>query len=440
MTAIGINMKYTPHTEKWINDKIHHDMQIVCEEILKVVKPISILLIGGFGRGEGSILVRNKTISPLRDYDILLVLNRKISFSEIQKMTENAHKRLGYDSPINRDFMFSDFAISILPLNRSDLQHLSDIKTYEIKTGSEILFGEDVREEIKLSPSDIPLSSGARFLFLKIIGLVALFSPKYLQSPPTGREKMNLIYDCGKAYMDMGTALSLISGIYKPTYSERDEIIKKNFGQCFPKLSKKVPHLSKRINFFTHLKLFPNEKTYNEIDAVKIWFDTRRDLGAVLKYYMNRYLGIKGKDWIEFSEDCYKKMKKEDLKGMISYYLKTKFNINNMFPVRVANFLYQKYFSLRYISKLYRNKKIFLVNALREFPFHKVPTSSILLLFSLNKSGALDKSLFNSFITSLSKIYPIEVKGSNDEERWNEGVSCLLKARDINGKLSYGIG
>lgn len=435
---IGVNTKYTPYTEKWINDKINSDMQIIREEILKVVKPISIILLGGFGRGEGSVIVRNNTILPLKDYDILIVLDEKISTYELQTIKENAQKALGYGSQIYQEIMFSDFEVSMLPIQFSNLQYLADIKSYEIKTKSKILYGEDVRKEIKLSSSDIPLSGGARFLFRKAIGLLRRFSLKYLQNPPNRREKNCLIYECAKVYMDIGTALSLISGTYKPTYSEREEFIKKNFKHYFPELSKKLPHLSDRISFFTHLKLFPNDDTYNEIDAAKLLFDTRRDLGIVLKYYMNQYLGVKGNDWIGFSEDCYKKMKKEDLKDMIRHYLKAKFNINNMFFVRVANFLYQKYFSLRYILKLSRDEKILRIDPLREFPLYRLFTSSILLLFSLNKSGTLDKSLFNSFITSLSKIYPIKVKGSNDEERWNEAVNCLLKVNDINGELTYG--
>ena len=45
-------MRYTSLKEKWVDEKIQQDMDVICEEILKDVKPISILLTGGFGRGE----------------------------------------------------------------------------------------------------------------------------------------------------------------------------------------------------------------------------------------------------------------------------------------------------------------------------------------------------------------------------------------------------
>jgi len=286
------NMEYTPYKEKWINNKIHSDMQVICKEILKVVDPISIILLGGFGRGEGSVIVKKGSIQPLKDYDILLVLEKKIPLSELEGIVDNAQKILGYNTLIDHDAFFSDFEISILPITIDYLRHLGDIKAYEIKKASKIVYGKDVRNEIKISRDDIPLSSGSRFLFNKAVGLLKRFSAEYLQTPPGKRERNCLIYECAKVYMDIGTALCLISGNFRPTYSERSEIIKENFENQFPELAEKAPHLIERIVFFTNLKLFPDENKWNEIEAVKLWFDTREDFGITLRYYMNRYLKV----------------------------------------------------------------------------------------------------------------------------------------------------
>ena len=52
-------MSYTLHKKRWIDDRIQRDLDIICEEILKDITPISILLIGAFGRGEGSVFLEN---------------------------------------------------------------------------------------------------------------------------------------------------------------------------------------------------------------------------------------------------------------------------------------------------------------------------------------------------------------------------------------------
>lgn len=44
-------MSYTLFREKWVDDKIQQDMDVICQEILRAVRPISILLTGAFGRG-----------------------------------------------------------------------------------------------------------------------------------------------------------------------------------------------------------------------------------------------------------------------------------------------------------------------------------------------------------------------------------------------------
>ena len=43
-------MSYTQIEDERIDNKIEQELQVVCEEILKVTKPVSIILFGGFGR------------------------------------------------------------------------------------------------------------------------------------------------------------------------------------------------------------------------------------------------------------------------------------------------------------------------------------------------------------------------------------------------------
>jgi len=71
-------VSYTQINDERIDNKIEQELQIVCEEILKVIKPVSIILFGGFGRGEGSAQISNGEVVLSKDYDTLLVVKKKL--------------------------------------------------------------------------------------------------------------------------------------------------------------------------------------------------------------------------------------------------------------------------------------------------------------------------------------------------------------------------
>ena len=100
------------------------------------------------------------------------------------------------------------------------------------------------------------------------------------------------------------------------------------------------------------------------------------------------------------------------------FYLKRRFKIANKPAARLANLAYQRLFCLKYVLKLYRKEGRLLLRTLKEFPTFKVCTSSSMLLFALNEDGTLDKALFDSFVKSLSRIYPLKIQGATDEARW----------------------
>jgi len=422
-------MRYTSLKEKWVDEKIQQDMNVICEEILKVVRPISILLTGGFGRGEGSVLIKNKKVYPLRDYDILVVINKTLPNSKLQLLEKRICQRLGYSDSAERFYLLSDFVISILQTTPNNLSYSSHIAAYEIKTGSKILYGEDTPESILLSSDQIPMANALHVLFMKTVGFLGQLSSEYLQNPPDGWGKINLIYECGKTYIEIATALTLVSGIYEPTYLARCQAMK---GIEIQELSQKLPYLNKRIDFFTHLKLFPDEEAYRNIDAVKLWFETRNALGIVLKYVASQCLKVNSENWIEFSRLCCNAMKREYLRGLIEYYIRARFRITSKPLVGITNFLYQRFFSLKYAFDLYRQEGVISVKAsLRELPIFQLFTLAPLLLFSLNEDGSLDKTLFDPFAIGFEKVYPFKIDGMNDGEKWDVARYYLLKVSSL---------
>jgi hypothetical protein len=418
-------MSYTAAAEKSVEDKIDRDMKLICNEILEVAEPISIVLIGSFGRGEGSVIHEGRSISALRDYDILLVLIKKLPPAVLSRIKKKINNRLGYGRAVNQELDLPIFGLSLTQLTPDELFHLNDIKILELKLASRILYGKDFRKNLKVSVEGLPLSSSARFLFNSILGLISVFKTKYIENPLAGLEKVNLVYECGKMYIEMGTILALLGKMYRPRYSERCQVIRKNLKNRFPDLLRKAPNLDHKIDFFTNLKLFPDMSEFEVIDPVALWFETRGDLEQVLRFFMFRYLHIQKNNFIDLCDACLRKMNKTYLNDVISFYLKLKYGISSKLVTKLVNFIYRHLMGFKYMGRLRTEEGIIAIGALRDFPILRIFTCASLLLYSLREDGSKDDSLFDAFTERFKEIYPVKMGKSSN---WDEAKKHLLKA------------
>jgi len=433
-------MSYTQIKDERIDKKIEQELKIICEEICTIIKPISIILFGGFGRGEGSARIRDNEVILSKDYDTLLVVKKKIPPSVIYEMSKNIHKRLGRTNPLDSVTMEMGSGVSLVQYTLNDLLYFRDAKTYEIKAASKLIWGEDIREKVPLKPEDLSPWNGIRFLLRKPPGLCACFSSAYLREPPTGEDKETLIHECHRVYLDGGVLLTILAGIYRPTYHERAKVIKESLKKLLPDLIEKIPDLTEKIVYMTDFKMFPSEVKYEPVDPVKLWFETRKDLRIILGYFMEHYPGVKTRGLAELFEMYNTRMNKEFVDELAYFYLKQRFKIANKPLARLANIAYQRLFCLKYVLKLRKEEGILYLKALNEFPTFKVCTSGLMLLFSLNEDGTLDENLFSAFVKSLGNLYPVRIQGTSDAERWQEAVDCYIRADRIFLDTFYGWG
>ena len=73
--------KFTYTYNKKVQIRIISDLNIIKNELLKYIPEIkALILAGGFGRGEGSVLLQDGLVQPINDYDIYIILPEKINF------------------------------------------------------------------------------------------------------------------------------------------------------------------------------------------------------------------------------------------------------------------------------------------------------------------------------------------------------------------------
>lgn len=426
--------KYTLQNDKKIDTKIQQDMDTICEEILKNSTPISILLTGSFGRGEGSVLVIDHEIIPLRDYDILVVMEETLPERVLKDIEGKIYDRLGYSRPETREFLFSDFAITVYQTTPGNIRSYANVGSYEIKTKSTLLYGNEIRDIIPLTLNEIPVASGLHFLFTKSVELLGYFSTTYLTEPPKGKEKIFLIYECGKAYIEMATALSILGGFYRPGYKQRNELFQTEFTKLFGDLEKKSSTLPEKINFYTSLKLYPDLEVFDTIDPVALWFETRDDLLSVLDYYMVSWYGQRsGPDTISLSKSLYSCTKNDYFQGQLQYFLRVHYGINNQFVATGVNYFYQRYTALEFYFRLKKERRNTL-HVLMESPILKIFSLAPVLLASLSQNGQTNQQYLHYFHSEFRKIV-FESQVSNLEHDWDYARSILVTASRTYNRL-----
>src|SRR5687767_13712326 len=101
--------KYTQSDDPRIESAIAEALQTVTSLVAERFDPEAILLAGSFGRSEGSAVVVDERVKFLKDFDVVVIVDRSPSQSALENVTTEIHRALGIDDPSGRAFRFSGF-------------------------------------------------------------------------------------------------------------------------------------------------------------------------------------------------------------------------------------------------------------------------------------------------------------------------------------------
>jgi len=391
-------------------------MEIIINEIKREIPDIiSILAIGGLGRGEGSFLIKKRKLLPLNDYDIYLITSRKVDFKILEKISKRATLRISKKSKFSfsESSSLMEFYVDLRNMTINELKKVEPmIKYYEIRESAKIIYGKDVRKEMpKFSIEDIPLEEGFRFLMNRMSLLIECFDTDNLESPKT---KKTIWYYMGKNYLTCAEALLLLNRKFVCSYKKRAEIFKENYKKDFSELHHQIPELSKRIGSFTKNKLRPKEKFF-EKNPKESWMNARGDLLKVINFYIKEAFNLKSSNAEELSFNI-KKLNKSFLKNYLKIFIKSKFKINLpdifLIPLSIIGKIYFNYLYYKRNYLLNKKIKLRLLFSLKDINL-KIYSICPLVLFSLNQDLSLNKKNFNK-----SKKMIESLKDSKDIFDW----------------------
>lgn len=429
-----MSRRYVQCEDASVNEQIESQLQLVTKTILKNTPKVrSIIIAGGFGKGEGSFkLTKDGKVRCLRDFDVVCIVDRKPNLKAVDKLHDQIYKSLGLKNSASSVFgREQSFMIDLKFLRKDDLIY-PDIYFCDLKATSQILWGEDVRGLVPWTKYDVPLSSGLRLLFEKVSGLLGHFSVVYLQGKtPTNQEKESLLSECRKTFIEIGTALCILAGKYEPKYAKRAKVLANLYATQFPELARVLPELPKKVIEYTDLRL----KSYlpkNYEDPVELWFSARNYLREAFNFYLRSYTGKSLSDWNALPT-LMRTVAREYYKPFLGPLLRARMHFSSRFLLDLATFLYQGLTNLEYAYVVALNEGGVPLRPLLRWnisPSLKYFSAGAMLLFSLNRDVTIEEGLLKSAAKELSNCIPVGLS-SFDASGWEELRCRFLKARSL---------
>lgn len=419
--------KYTILQDPRVDEYIDKYLESVVEALFESIPRShvrSIILGGSFGKGEGSVVVDNQGVKPLRDFDLCIVYRGKRPPRDFVK---NLQKKLEHRfcSATDPDYhLMGDLIPEIGVTTLENINSLPDIGTYDLKK-CRVIYGEDVRTKIKWNLKDLPLRTNARALFQKAIALIGCFHTKYLNGKIPPHFKDSFLRETSRTYIEICVGLCLLAKKYDSSCIRRLEILKEIYRKEFQFLYRRIPDLLDKIEASTKYKLNPvnNKMT---VDLLDYWFKTREDLGEAIKYYFSRYLNMSFNNWMQFAHSLEANLTKEYYLPVINAFSKNRNFPANYFFSRILNLLFNIKENAEYSRLAFRDRHISMPSLYGiSSPTIKIFSTVPLILFSIDRDEKINFEYVNM---ALRKLRFVKLEKKRHKNEWEEARSKLLKA------------
>lgn len=422
---------YTSLNNPAVEDSLKNQLTVIVREIVATYgSNCTVVLAGGFGRGEGSVRTLDGITVPLHDFDIFAITNRPVDPKKHALMEDRIYDQLS--KTIGIQLSPDKFAIAVEVIPTKSLARLPpDISTYELKAASTILHGPDIRSEIPFSDKDVSLASGAITLFHRTTALLKNVEPEFLAERKYPQDRViEAIYECCKIYTEICTALSLLGGFYYPSYRERARRLPLLYNK-FPELEKLIPDLPETVARYTEMKLKSDFSSIIERPAEE-WIHARHDLEISLRFFLSNMFKVKfGQDWANMSRDLEGKFKQRFFRDFLSAYL-AQYKIAKSRIVSAANVLFQAYDHRSFKKRVEEDGA---VPAKRWIsftsPLEHVYLASGSVLFALLDDGAIDDRLLRVGQEYLTRVFGNGRRKLESSVAWKSARDDCVRAQKI---------
>ena len=378
-----------PYLEKMVSD--------IITEIDSQFHPRTIILAGGFGRGEASVIEEGNKLRFLSDCEITLFSGKRVSRKAVNRLTADIYRRTRLEVVLHKSIMLRVFT-SFPWLNRlAGKLWRPSILHYDLKHGSQVVSGENILKRIPdIKPEDIPLWEGVRLLFNRMAAALKYF-------PVNNERHDESIYWINKVILACQDALLLSVGQYHHSYQTRNIMFSRLLPSRFRELNRRLPEFSSLASMATSYKLNPARDVYTgKID--ELWFDAAEICGHVFRYIIKQDMNINFDNYVEFQQ---KYLKHPSIRG--KYYVGAL-----SMPV-----LHNLITTLKMIAGKDRWLPSIKLMAKIRTPWQQIIYSMLpLVYFGLSRRGSTDKLLLKQARSTISLFKRLEAPNPNPVREW----------------------
>lgn len=249
------------------NKQFINIMDETCSKFKEIVlrhlgkeKVDSIILIGGYGRGEGGVIVKNNMILPHNNLDFQIILNT-FKTSEAAKKRDaiiaDVNKLISKEQMITLDFSFNTkFKIKF---------GVPQLVYYDMKFGHRLVYGDDnwLLNIQKYNSRNISLHDIRELLINR--GTLLILNKKILTKNELSKNKkmkMIVIKHLIKAIIGYGDALLYLHGKYHWSYKRK--------GELMWTIAPEYPSFARMYIYAIHFRFNPNYENLLHRDLHKL--------------------------------------------------------------------------------------------------------------------------------------------------------------------------
>ena len=249
--------KYTDLNDPLVEHTVATHMKKIVSAICSRMDPVSIILRGSFGRGEGSILIQDGQLRILSDYEIDVVTLSPFYRSIFSELSRQLTVELGVNTSlrwVRPDYLYRN-RIGPLPIGKAPIS----ISLYESRYGSQTLFGQDVFDgSPPIDHEQISLDSG----IVLVLNRMAESLCYRLESNESDINCQRNIYWLNKMILACAESLLVLWGQYHYSYKERGKRFTALAKERLDFLNDQGIILSEFVARATEFKLHPRWELY----------------------------------------------------------------------------------------------------------------------------------------------------------------------------------
>ncbi|MBT3602311.1 MAG: hypothetical protein HN521_04520 [Candidatus Latescibacteria bacterium] len=270
-----------------MDQQIDHDLQAIQERLLSAFEGIEgLVLVGGFGRGEGGLVLKDGKYRPENDYDLEMITNQPV---DTEKLLETERG------------LAQDLGVSWVHIENRQKQNLSRLPftqyVYDLKYGGRILYGpEEMLDEIPdMNNANLPLAEGEKLLHTRLWCFLGPYTTEFEERQPTDEEAVFMASQMSKAILAICDANLMLKHDYQVQYQNKSSHFLSNIGA--------KEELRDLVRWATDYKLRPAATTIPP--PLPLYSEVREHFLDNLFRFAQAARKTKFQSWVDYGEKFY---------------------------------------------------------------------------------------------------------------------------------------